>query len=852
MRMHANSLILTVLGFLLVGRNVCLCQPTDSKHKATLDVKDSSNSTEPHGGPKNGSEEYNTRVRRARERWKQTFEEIKSIAVDFSSENQKNERKGRSNLFDQWKSFSEQQSLPQPPPASVTTNFTIVEAENNRRLNGFRQRFDGFQSWEKILANYGKQTKDVIAPVKIELPSERKSYKTFFPRPAKKGEAILPHTDIGDKSKKIWIVTTASLPWMTGTAVNPLLRAAVMTGGRKQAGGKVTLMLPWLEKESDRDKIYGKDRSFDTSEEQEAWIRTWLRDSAGLKEASEVLNISWYIGRYEPMENSLYSMGDITAMIPEEEVDICVLEEPEHLNWYRAPGESWTRKFKHVVGIVHTNYFVYAMEQPAAYLRAPGMRLLSSWMCRAHCHRIIKLSGTLGKFAPEKELIENVHGVRNTFLDYGVKLSKELKTPTGKNHPVFSATAEPKVYFIGKMLWSKGIDSLMELLKYAEESADLKVDFDMYGGGPNFEEAKERSEKLELSMTFHGPLDHAALAPTHKIFVNPSLSEVLCTTVAEALAMGKFVVIPSHPSNDFFVQFPNCLPYANKEEFVGNLYYALTHSPEPLSKECAYALSWEAANQRFAAAGCITENEANEFAELVASEGGGVEIGLPPIIDDEKRRKLLSRTVKNTRERYREFRSNLSHEIRQTNVLPPDIQQSMLAELDKRLELDVDELLSSPKLKLQLSPAELDNQLLELYKAVVDNPTSDALRSALGGSKVGRQGYYLKQQALKAKTKARVENAQNKPQFLNDAGEGDATKWIKQTLRRNLQSNGNKSFLPDKKHMSKTKDSQKNDHPSMMLSLGNQNYHRARTSLSFPTNQHRISRLSSRIPSLLI
>lgn len=145
------------------------------------------------------------------------------------------------------------------------------------------------------------------------------------------------------------------------------------------------------------------------------------------------------------------------------------------------------------------------------------MRLLCAWMCRAHCHRIIKLSGTLDNFAPEKELVENVHGCRKGFLESGVELSKLLKSPQGKHHEVFGPNANPKVYFIGKMLWSKGLNYLMELLKYAEESADLTIDMDMYGGGPDLEEAEARSKNLELSMTFHGPIDHAALAPSHKV-----------------------------------------------------------------------------------------------------------------------------------------------------------------------------------------------------------------------------------------------------------------------------------------------------------------------------------------------
>ena len=256
------------------------------------------------------------------------------------------------------------------------------------------------------------------------------------------------------------------------------------------------------------------------------------------------------------------------------------------------------------------------------------MRLLSSWMCRAHCHRLIKLSGTLQQFAPEKELVENLHGVRRTFLDIGDELRCKLTKPNAVPDPVFGADATPTVYFIGKMLWSKGIDSLMELIKYAEESADLKVKVDMYGGGPDKDEASERAAKMGLEMPFHGPVDHSELGWTHKVFINPSTSEVLCTTVAEGLAMGKFVVLPSHPSNDFFAQFPNCLPYTNKEEFVGNLYYALTHEPEPLSSEYSRALSWEAATERFAAAGSVSVAEAAAMKEALSSADAGIDVSL--------------------------------------------------------------------------------------------------------------------------------------------------------------------------------------------------------------------------------
>jgi digalactosyldiacylglycerol synthase len=149
--------------------------------------------------------------------------------------------------------------------------------------------------------------------------------------------------------------------------------------------------------------------------------------------------------------------------------------------------------------------------------KAPGMRFLCSWMCRAHCHRIIKLSGTLGRFAPEKELVENVHGVRSNFIDTGDEVKRRLLSPSAAEDPIFSADADPSVYFIGKMLWSKGLSSLMELLKYAEESAGISVPVDMYGGGPDKDAADKKAKAIGVDMEFHGFIDHGDLALSHKV-----------------------------------------------------------------------------------------------------------------------------------------------------------------------------------------------------------------------------------------------------------------------------------------------------------------------------------------------
>ena len=175
-------------------------------------------------------------------------------------------------------------------------------------------------SWPTLSQRLGLDASSVAMPPDITLPITIANLDPNLPpipkpRPVTPDDVVLPHTDISDLTKNIWIVTTGALPWMTGTAVNPLLRAAYLSNGRRMAGGSVTLMLPWVEREADQIRVYGK-KMFDTPDMQETYVRDWLRDTAGMADASVELRIRWYTAWQEVLENSLYSMGDIIGLIP--------------------------------------------------------------------------------------------------------------------------------------------------------------------------------------------------------------------------------------------------------------------------------------------------------------------------------------------------------------------------------------------------------------------------------------------------------------------------------------------------------------------------------------------------------
>jgi digalactosyldiacylglycerol synthase len=391
--------------------------------------------------------------------------------------------------------------------------------------------------------------------------------------------------------------------------------------------------------------LYGSEWKDATEEYQRQYMLDWLKnefaedhqanDDDDDEDDGRLIQIHFYTARYHAEYGSIFPMGDICGKLPEcSDGAICVLEEPEHLNYFRAPSAvSWRHKFAHVVGVIHTNYPYYAAHNAASAnssgggstssnsrsiggsLAAPGVEMFSAWMVQAYCDKVIKLSAALPVYAESKEVVSAVHGIRNGFLQAG------RNNNAANNIRLYNDNGSNEIYFLGKLLWAKGLDKLKQLQEYYREQSGEYFAMDIYGSGPDQEEIerlylRNANEECDaetatpLPVKFKGRIDHASLGSLHRIFVNPSESEVLCTTTAEAIAMEKFAIVPDHPSNMFFTQFPNCLLYQTDDAFVSQLQYALTHTPEPLSEEHGRLLTWEAATERFIEAAGVSERDA--------------------------------------------------------------------------------------------------------------------------------------------------------------------------------------------------------------------------------------------------
>lgn len=132
-------------------------------------------------------------------------------------------------------------------------------------------------------------------------------------------------------------------------------------------------------------------------------------------------------------------------------------------------------------------------------------------------------------------------GVKSVTIMRGFDIDKISAIPVSQNHNRSSGVI--RIMYIGRLISGKGLDILLSaLLKLSEKNWELFI----IGDGPTRKSLEEEARKLASNkIIFLGkqePKQAMALLKTADIFINPSLSEGLPTTVAEAALCEKAII----------------------------------------------------------------------------------------------------------------------------------------------------------------------------------------------------------------------------------------------------------------------------------------------------------------------
>ncbi|MBK5970253.1 hypothetical protein CCR91_16195 [Thiorhodovibrio winogradskyi] len=359
---------------------------------------------------------------------------------------------------------------------------------------------------------------------------------------------MTPHSPATAWPYDVCVVTSAALPWRTGPAYLSLWHAC----GLAELGLQVAYVVPWLGRGSQR-RLYGDVRFQD-----QAAMATWLSAEAQRLGCPPLPHLFTYPGYYSQSLRSIIARN-LFISVPKSRS--LVLEEAEHLCWDPLSTPRSRLDAQRVIGVLLTDY--------GYFIRRSGWPL-ASWLSKAvgryHRRQIRRHTDLVVPLSPAVALEPDSHPQIEARIS-GV-LSHYAAVP-----PV--RPDNKGIYFLGRLVWNKGLDMLIEL------SCRLNLSIDVYGEGPDgdalLRTARERNASLRL--LGHHPSPWDAL-PNYRVFINPSWSEVLCTATADALVAGRHVVLPDCPGNRPFAAYPNVHRYRDIAGAAAAVQFALTEPPQ--------------------------------------------------------------------------------------------------------------------------------------------------------------------------------------------------------------------------------------------------------------------------------